>query len=66
MKLVAHSDASYISEPKSCSRAGGYFFLLIDSIIPKKNGAVLNIEHKIKHEMSLETEAEFAALLIMA
>ena len=25
MKSAAHSDASYLSEPKSCSRAGGHF-----------------------------------------
>jgi hypothetical protein len=27
MILNVHSDASYLSAPKSCSRAGGYFFL---------------------------------------
>ena len=27
MKLEAHSDASYLSEPKACSRVGGHFFL---------------------------------------
>jgi hypothetical protein len=27
MILNVHSDASYLSAPKACSRAGGYFFL---------------------------------------
>jgi len=27
MILNVHSDASYLSAPKVCSRAGGYFFL---------------------------------------
>ena len=27
MKLAIHSDASYLSEPKARSRAGGHFFL---------------------------------------
>ena len=49
MKLAAHIDASYLSEPKSRSRAGGRFFLSIDSTKPQNNGAVLNISHIIKH-----------------
>eukprot|EP00957_Ditylum_brightwellii_P053930 4085485-Ditylum_brightwellii.AAC.1 len=27
MILWVHSDASYLSKPKACSRAGGYFYL---------------------------------------
>ena len=27
MILRIHSDASYLSEPRSCSRAGGFYFL---------------------------------------
>ena len=57
LKLAAHSDASYLSEPKSCSRSGGLFFLLSDSTIPQNNGAVLKISHIIKHVMSSATEA---------
>ena len=51
MKLAAHSDASYLSEPKACSRAGGPFFLSSDSTIPQNNGAVLSISYIIKHVM---------------
>ena len=66
MKLVVHSDASYLSEPKARSRAGGHFFLSGDTEAPGNNGAVLNIAHIIKHVMSSATEAELAALYIMA
>ena len=66
MKLAAHSDASYLSEPKARSRAGGHFFLSNGADIPPNNGAVLNIAHIIKHVMSSATEAELAALYIVA
>ena len=66
MKLATHSDASYLSEPKACSRAGGHFFLSNDSTIPQNNRAVLNISHIIKHVMSSATEAELADLYIMS
>jgi hypothetical protein len=66
MILAVHSDASYHSEPKARSRAGGHFFLSSDAAIPTNNGAVLNIAHIIKHVMSSATEAELAALYIMA
>ena len=66
MKLAAHSDSSYLSEPKARSRAMGHFFLSRNSTIPKNNVAVLNIAHIIKHVVSSSTEAELAALYIMA
>ena len=66
MKLAVHSDASYLSEPKARSRAGGHFFLSNGADIPPNNGAILNIAHIIKHVMSSATEAELAALYIMA
>ena len=66
MKLAVHSDASYLSEPKARSRAGGHFFLSNSADIPPNNGAILNIAHIIKHVMSSATEAELAALYIMA
>ena len=66
MILAVHSDASYLSEPKARSRAGGHFFLSTNAIIPPNNGAILNIAHVIKHVMSSATEAELAALYIMA
>ena len=66
VELAAHSDASYLSEPKAHSRAGGHFFLSDGTAMPGNNGAVLNIAHIIKHVMTSATEAELAALYIMA
>ena len=66
MKLAAHSDASYLSEPKERRRAGGHFFLSSDTQVPANNGAVINIAHIIEHIMSSATEAELAALYILA
>ena len=66
MKLAAHSDASYLSKPKARSRAGGIFFLSNGGDIPTNNRALLNIAHIIKHVMTSATEAELAALYIMA
>jgi hypothetical protein len=66
MILAVHSDASYLSEPKARSRAGGHFFMSFDANNPPNNGAILNIAHIIKHGMSSATEAELAALYIMA
>ena len=66
MKLAAHSDASYLSEPKARSRADGHFFFSSDSTVPHNNGAILNIAHIIKHIITSATEAELAALYITA
>ena len=40
MILAGHSDASYLSESKACSRAGGHFFLASDTEYPENNGTV--------------------------
>ena len=66
MKLAVHSDASYLRYPKSRRRVGGHFFLSNEATIPQKNGAILNISHISKHVMTSATEAELAALYIMA
>jgi hypothetical protein len=52
MVLTIHSDASYFSEPKSCSRAGGHMFMAGKDEIPINNGAVLNILQIIRAVMS--------------
>ena len=57
MNLAAHSDASYLSEPKARSRAGRHFLLSIESTAPHNNGAILNIAHIIKHVMTSATES---------
>ena len=66
MVLAVHSNASYLSEPKACSRASGHFFLSSNTTVPPNNWAILNIAHIIKNVMSLATEAELAGLFIIA
>jgi len=66
MVLVVHSNASYLSEPKAQSRAGGHFFLSSDTKDPANKGAVLNIAQLIKAVMSSAAEAELGALYINA
>lgn len=66
MILAAHSDASYLSEPNARSRAGGHLFLSSNVENPPNNGAILNIAQIIKNVMSSATEAELAALYIVA
>ena len=66
MVLVVHSDASYLSEPKARSRAGGHFFLSSYCEDPADNGAVLNLAQLIKPVMSSAAEAEVGALYINA
>ena len=62
MVLAAHSDASFLSEPHSRSRAGAHIFLSEDDAIPRQNGPVLTISQIIKHVMASAAEAELAAL----
>ena len=64
MVLVGHSDASYLSESKARSRAGGHFFMSSDNADPPNNGAVLTIAQIIKNVMSSAAEAELGALFI--
>jgi hypothetical protein len=66
MVLVVHCDASYLSEPKARSRAGGHFFLSSDCEDPANNGAVLNLAQLIKAVMSSAAAAELGALYINA
>jgi hypothetical protein len=62
MILGIHSDASYLSEPKARSRAGGHFFLSDGTDEAPNNGAILNISQIIKSVMSSAAEAELGAL----
>jgi hypothetical protein len=66
MILAVHSDASYLSETKACSRAGGHFFLSEDDLSPRNNGVVLTLTQIIKPVMSSATDAELGALYINA
>ena len=72
MQLWIHSDASYLTEPKARSRAGGHFFLSkkptypIDSssLTPPHNGAILMICKIIDSIMASAMEAEVGAAFI--
>ena len=66
VKVAAHSDASYLSEPEAHSCTGGHFFLSTSADIPANNGAILNIAYIIKHVMASGTEAKLTALYIVA
>ena len=46
--------------------AGRHLFLSNKAKIPQNNSAILNIAHIIKHATTLETNAELAALYVMA
>ena len=66
MILAAHSDASFLTEQGSHSRAGANIFLTEDDPIPRQNGPVLSISQIITFIMASAAEAELAALYITA
>ena len=66
MVLAVHSDASYLSESKARSRAGGHFFVAADTEFPHNNGAVHTVAQIIKAVMSSAAEAKIGAMYINA
>ena len=66
MILAVHSNASYLSESKARSRAGGRFFMSKDVSFSPNNRAVLNIAHIMKTIISLAAEAEIGAMYVNA
>jgi hypothetical protein len=74
MQLHVHSDASYLSEPQSRSRAGGYFCLgdpnFQGGAFPPKssqvNGAIAVVSKIIPTVCASVAEAEYAAMFINA
>ena len=52
MVLAVHSNATYLSESKARSRAGGHMFMAGRDNMPTNNGAVLNILQIIQAVMS--------------
>jgi hypothetical protein len=69
MQLKIHSDASFLSEPKSKSRIGGYFYLGNNTNSRLKtlsNGPMLCHTTVLKHVVSSVAEAEFGALFVNA
>jgi hypothetical protein len=47
MILAAHSDASFLTEQGSRSRAGAHIFLSEDDPIPRHNGPILTMSQII-------------------
>ena len=66
MILATHSEASYLNEFLSRSRAGSHVFLSVNDSLPAFNVPVLTIATIIKLVMSLEAESELGALFITA
>ena len=64
MVLAIHSDAYYLSESKTRSRAVGHWFMAGNEEIPANNGVVMNVLQIIKAVMSSAAEAELGALFI--
>jgi hypothetical protein len=72
MVLHIHSDASYLSEPKARSRAGGHYFLsdrqnpptTAPTTTPKPNGPLFTISRIMRHVMGSAAEAEIGASYI--
>ena len=64
MILQFHSDASYLTEPKARSRAGGHCYLgeLPSNQPNRNNGAILNLSIIMKNVLSSAAEAECGAL----
>ena len=63
-QLSAHSDAGYLNEPKTKSRASARMHLSENVHVPAFNGAVLTIAQIIKFVMSSAAELELASLFI--
>jgi hypothetical protein len=66
MILGIHSNASYLSKPKVCSRAGGHFFLSNGTDKAPNNGAILNTSQIINSIMSYAAKAKLGMLYINA
>jgi hypothetical protein len=69
MQLKIHSNASYLSEPNTKSRIGGYFFLgniNHSQYTSLSNGPLLCQSTVIKHLMSSVAEAKYGALFVNA
>jgi Reverse transcriptase (RNA-dependent DNA polymerase) len=62
MILTVHSDASYLSESKARSRAGGFFYMGSKQLDAKQNGAILATTTIMKSVLSSAAEAEIGAL----
>ena len=65
MQLMCHSDASYLSEQNSRSRAGGILFLGDPNLTQGLNGAIDCISVIISTVVASAAEADYVALFIV-
>ena len=68
MQLQVHSDASYLSETKSRSRAGAFMFLgkFLMHQLQRPNAPITYLSTIISTVVDSATAAEYAALFIAA
>eukprot|EP00957_Ditylum_brightwellii_P198590 15135833-Ditylum_brightwellii.AAC.1 len=66
MILTIHSDASYLSETNTRSRAAGHFFLTKKGDEEYNNGAILTLSTIIQHVVVSASKAELTALFYNA
>ncbi len=66
MILCTHTDAGFLNETNSCSRAGAHIFLSKNDPFPHFNGVILSIAKIIKFVMASAAESELAALFVTA
>ena len=72
MILYIHSEASYLSEPRSCSGAGGHYFLGDDrpdmstppTTRPRLNGPICSISQIMANVRGSAAKAEIGAAYI--
>jgi hypothetical protein len=66
MILCAHTDAGFLNETNSCSRADAHIYFSENDPFPRFNGAILSIAQIIKFVMASAAKSELAAFFIMA
>jgi hypothetical protein len=66
MILCAHSNAGFLNETNSLSRAGAHIFLSENKPFLHFNGAILSIAQIIKFVMASAAKSELAALFVTA
>ena len=64
MILAIHSDASYLTEPKARSRAGGHFYMADDNEEQPAAGPVHSVAQIIRNVMTSAADAKIGALYI--
>ena len=63
MILALHSDASYLSKPKACSRVSGHFFLSMNTVFPPTIAPSITAQI-IKHVLLAAVEVKLGVLFI--